>query len=115
MFMRGEEIVSGAQRVHEPGLLTERAQAHHIDLSKIHAYLEAFKFGCPPHAGCGVGLLPLLPHIPSPCPSLPSLPSLSSLPFSSHPISLSFSIFHIFIHFFLFPFPILCVHTYIHR
>lgn len=28
MFMRGEEILSGAQRVHDPELLTERA-AHH--------------------------------------------------------------------------------------
>lgn len=26
MFMRGEEILSGAQRIHDPDLLTERAK-----------------------------------------------------------------------------------------
>uniref|UniRef100_A0A915NZS4 Aspartate--tRNA ligase, cytoplasmic n=1 Tax=Meloidogyne floridensis TaxID=298350 RepID=A0A915NZS4_9BILA len=51
MFMRGEEILSGAQRVHDPVLLTERAKIHNIDLEKIRAYIDAFKYGCPPHAG----------------------------------------------------------------
>lgn len=26
------------------------------DISKIAAYIEAFRFGCPPHAGGGIGL-----------------------------------------------------------
>ncbi|XP_032525159.2 aspartate--tRNA ligase, cytoplasmic [Danaus plexippus] len=56
MFMRGEEILSGAQRIHEPALLTERAEHHGIDISKIAAYIEAFRLGCPPHAGGGIGL-----------------------------------------------------------
>lgn len=30
MFMRGEEILSGAQRIHDPDLLTERAIHHKI-------------------------------------------------------------------------------------
>lgn len=30
MFIRGEEILSGAQRIHEPQFLTERALAHEI-------------------------------------------------------------------------------------
>lgn len=30
MFMRGEEILSGAQRVHDPDYLTERAKLHNI-------------------------------------------------------------------------------------
>ena len=30
MFMRGEEILSGAQRIHDPDMLTERALAHGI-------------------------------------------------------------------------------------
>lgn len=30
MFMRGEEILSGAQRIHDPQLLTERAKHHGI-------------------------------------------------------------------------------------
>ena len=30
MFMRGEEVLSGAQRVHDPALLIERAKLHEI-------------------------------------------------------------------------------------
>ncbi|CAH1099155.1 unnamed protein product [Psylliodes chrysocephalus] len=56
MFMRGEEILSGAQRIHDPVFLTERAKHHEIDVSKIAAYIDAFKYGCPPHAGGGIGL-----------------------------------------------------------
>ncbi|CAH2014190.1 unnamed protein product [Acanthoscelides obtectus] len=56
MFMRGEEILSGAQRIHDPEFLTERAKHHGIDTSKIAAYIDAFKYGCPPHAGGGIGL-----------------------------------------------------------
>ncbi|XP_055538254.1 aspartate--tRNA ligase, cytoplasmic [Wyeomyia smithii] len=56
MFMRGEEILSGAQRIHDPDYLVERAKLHAIDISKIAAYIEAFRFGCPPHAGGGIGL-----------------------------------------------------------
>lgn len=56
MFMRGEEIVSGAQRVHDSELLIERAKAHNVELNKIASYIDAFRFGCSPHAGCGIGL-----------------------------------------------------------
>lgn len=51
----GEEILSGAQRIHDPVLLTERAVLHKIDLEKIKAYVDSFKYGCPPHAGGGIG------------------------------------------------------------
>ncbi|CAH0404242.1 unnamed protein product [Chilo suppressalis] len=56
MFMRGEEILSGAQRIHDPEFLTERAKHHGIDISKIAAYIESFRLGCPPHAGGGIGM-----------------------------------------------------------
>ncbi|CAH0546681.1 unnamed protein product [Brassicogethes aeneus] len=56
MFMRGEEILSGAQRIHDADLLTERAKHHGIDISKIAAYIDAFKYGCAPHAGGGIGM-----------------------------------------------------------
>jgi aspartyl-tRNA synthetase len=56
MFIRGEEILSGAQRIHDPVLLTERAKHHGIDVEKIKSYIDAFKYGCPPHAGGGIGL-----------------------------------------------------------
>ncbi|XP_022204760.2 aspartate--tRNA ligase, cytoplasmic [Nilaparvata lugens] len=56
VFMRGEEIMSGAQRIHDAEFLTQRASEHGIDLEKIKAYVDAFRFGCPPHAGGGIGL-----------------------------------------------------------
>jgi len=56
MFMRGEEILSGAQRIHNPQYLSERASHHGVDLSTISAYIDAFRYGCPPHAGGGIGM-----------------------------------------------------------
>lgn len=56
MFMRGEEILSGAQRVHDIDLLIERSKHHGVDLEKIQSYIDAFRYGAPPHAGGGIGL-----------------------------------------------------------
>ncbi|CAF1120821.1 unnamed protein product [Adineta ricciae] len=56
MFIRGEEILSGAQRVHDPQLLLERVKHHKINIDQIKAYIDAFRYGCPPHAGGGIGL-----------------------------------------------------------
>lgn len=56
MFMRGEEILSGAQRIHDPDFLSQRALAHGCDLEKIKGYIDAFRYGAPPHAGGGIGL-----------------------------------------------------------
>jgi len=56
MFIRGEEICSGAQRVHDPKMLEAAAKAHKIDLATIKPYLDSFTFGVPPHGGGGVGL-----------------------------------------------------------
>jgi nondiscriminating aspartyl-tRNA synthetase len=56
IFLRGEEIMSGAQRVHDPKLLEERAAACGVPLASIQEYVDAFKYGAPPHAGGGIGL-----------------------------------------------------------
>ncbi|EER36044.1 aspartyl-tRNA synthetase [Candida tropicalis MYA-3404] len=57
-FMRGEEILSGAQRIHDPELLKERIRAHEVnpDVPGLSDYVDAFTYGCPPHAGGGIGL-----------------------------------------------------------
>ncbi|KAJ6813339.1 aspartate--tRNA ligase 2, cytoplasmic-like [Iris pallida] len=47
VFIRGEEIISGAQRVHSPDLLTSRAEACGIDVKTISAYIDSFKYGTP--------------------------------------------------------------------
>jgi aspartyl-tRNA synthetase len=56
VFIRGEEIVSGAQRVHDVNLLIERATACNIPLPSIQSYIDAFKHGALPHGGGGIGL-----------------------------------------------------------
>jgi len=56
LFLRGEEICSGSQRVHEPTLLEERMKKCNVDPETISYYLDAFKYGAPPHAGAGIGL-----------------------------------------------------------
>jgi len=56
VFLRGEEITSGAQRVHDPELLIERAKACNIPIADIQKYVDSFKYGAFPHAGGGVGL-----------------------------------------------------------
>lgn len=57
-FMRGEEILSGAQRIHDVELLRERMEAHgvHPEDPGLKDYCDAFTYGCPPHAGGGIGL-----------------------------------------------------------
>jgi len=56
MFMRGEEILSGAQRIHNPEFLIERANHHGVELNTIASYIDSFRYGCPPHAGGGIGM-----------------------------------------------------------
>jgi aspartyl/asparaginyl-tRNA synthetase len=58
IIMRGEEICSGAQRVHDHDLLCERMLAHGLkpQSEAFEDYVNAFKFGCSPHGGVGIGL-----------------------------------------------------------
>ncbi|KAF1992237.1 aspartyl-tRNA synthetase [Aulographum hederae CBS 113979] len=60
MFMRGQEICSGAQRVHDAEFLKKRMRGMDPPLDPdslgFKHYVEAFKYGCPPHAGGGFGL-----------------------------------------------------------
>lgn len=56
MFIRGEEISSGAQRIHDSPLLLQRAADLKVDLSPIMEYVNSFELGAWPHGGFGVGL-----------------------------------------------------------
>ncbi|XP_010438070.1 PREDICTED: aspartate--tRNA ligase 2, cytoplasmic [Camelina sativa] len=56
VFIRGEEIISGAQRVHIPEVLEQRAGEYGIDVKTISTYIDSFRYGAPPHGGFGVGL-----------------------------------------------------------
>jgi len=54
VFLRGEEITSGAQRIHDPNMLQAEAEAKGIVLHQ--PYLDSFRYGAYPHAGAGIGL-----------------------------------------------------------
>ena len=56
LLFRGVEITTGGQRVHNHQDLTERIKAKGLDPEKFHFYLQAFKYGLPPHGGWGMGL-----------------------------------------------------------
>ncbi len=56
LLFRGLEITTGGQRVHDHDALVERARAKGLDPDKFAFYLEAFKYGMPPHGGCATGL-----------------------------------------------------------
>lgn len=55
-FMRGQEILSGAQRIHDPAFLVKRMKECGVAPESMQAYLDAFKLAAPPHAGGGIGL-----------------------------------------------------------
>ena len=59
-FMRGQEILSGAQRIHNSEFLKKRMREHVTPVDPenpgLKDYVDAFKYGCPPHAGGGIGL-----------------------------------------------------------
>jgi aspartyl-tRNA synthetase len=59
MFVRGQEICSGAQRCHDPNLVLNLIQQKGIvvhDDGLLHKYVESFRHGVQPHAGAGIGL-----------------------------------------------------------
>lgn len=56
VFLRGQEIASGAQRIHDSDLLVANAQQKNVNLAPIQPYVDAFKYGAWPHGGAGFGL-----------------------------------------------------------
>jgi aspartyl-tRNA synthetase len=55
-FIRGEEVLSGAQRIHTYDLLLSKVLEKKINPETLKDYLNSFKLGAPAHAGCGIGL-----------------------------------------------------------
>ena len=56
IFIRGEEVTSGAQRIHDSEMLLRRGAELGVDLAPIKDYVDSFKYGAHPHAGGGIGL-----------------------------------------------------------
>ena len=56
IFVRGQEIISGGQRIHDAELLEKQMQDMGVDPSSMQEYMDGFHYGAPPHAGAGFGL-----------------------------------------------------------
>jgi len=53
---KGIEISSGAQRIHDPKMLTEAIISRGLEPKNFDFYINAFRKGAPPHAGWSIGL-----------------------------------------------------------
>jgi aspartyl-tRNA synthetase len=53
---KGVEVSSGAQRIHNYEMLLSQIKAKKLDPESFKYYLDAFKYGMPPHGGFGLGI-----------------------------------------------------------
>ena len=60
LLFRGTELVTGGQRLHLYSDYVAALERAHLPVEPFEAYLEAFKYGMPPHGGFAIGLERLL-------------------------------------------------------
>ncbi len=56
LLWKGLEITTGAQREHRYDVLLKQAAEKGMSPEPMRDYLNAFRYGCPPHGGLGMGL-----------------------------------------------------------
>ena len=56
LLFRGLEITSGGQRIHDYQEQVDKMIAQGLNPDDFRNYLEAHKYGLPPHGGLGIGL-----------------------------------------------------------
>lgn len=56
LLFRGLEITSGGQRIHDYDEQIEKMVAQGLNPEDFKSYLDAHKYGLPPHGGLGIGL-----------------------------------------------------------
>lgn len=56
LLFRGVEITTLAQRIHDHDTLVASMKEKGLDPERFNYYLQAFKYGMPPHGGFGLGL-----------------------------------------------------------
>lgn len=56
LLFRGLEITTGGQRIHDYNEQIEKMKSQGLDPSDFEYYLQAHKYGLPPHGGLGIGL-----------------------------------------------------------
>ena len=52
----GIELTSGGQRVHDPKVLEKQIKAKGLNVKNFKFYIDAFRYGAPPHSGWSIGL-----------------------------------------------------------
>lgn len=55
LLYRGLEITTGSQREHRIEILEKQALEKGMNLEELKDYLNFFRYGCPSHAGVGIG------------------------------------------------------------
>jgi nondiscriminating aspartyl-tRNA synthetase len=60
LLFRGVEITTGGQRIHDHDQLVASMCSRDLDPAQCGGYLEAFRYGMPPHGGMGMGIERLL-------------------------------------------------------
>ncbi|KXT16314.1 hypothetical protein AC579_3767 [Pseudocercospora musae] len=56
IFLRGQEILSGGQRIHDAPTLVKKMEALKMDPRTLEEYMTGFEWGAPPHGGGGIGM-----------------------------------------------------------
>jgi aspartyl-tRNA synthetase len=56
LLWKGLEVTTGAQREHRYDVLVQQAAEKGMSPEPMRDYLNAFRYGCPPHGGLGMGL-----------------------------------------------------------
>lgn len=56
LLWKGLEVTTGAQREHRHDVLLKQAADKGMSPEPMQDYLNAFRYGCPPHGGLGTGL-----------------------------------------------------------
>src|SRR2546421_7367726 len=60
LLFRGTELVTGGQRLHRYADYIAALEKAHLPIEPFESYLEAFRYGMPPHGGFAIGLERLL-------------------------------------------------------
>ena len=56
LLFRGLEITTGGQRIHDYHMLEDKIAARGMTDEGMEQYMDAFKYGMPPHGGLGIGM-----------------------------------------------------------
>jgi nondiscriminating aspartyl-tRNA synthetase len=56
VLFKGQELITGGQRLHLYADYVEAIERRGEDIATYESYLQAFKYGMPPHGGFAIGL-----------------------------------------------------------